>query len=51
VVAIHRLWLAAHALVYPSISRHDEEAAYEAMHGHLLDVQRLSLQSIAEGLG
>jgi GntR family transcriptional repressor for pyruvate dehydrogenase complex len=43
--------LDGHHRILDAISRHDEEAAYEAMHGHLLDVQRLSLQSVAEGLG
>lgn len=43
--------LDGHHRILDAICRHDEEGAYEAMHGHLLDVQRLSLQSVAEGLG
>lgn len=42
--------LAGHRRILEAISAQDEEAAYEAMLAHMLDVQRLSLESLARRL-
>lgn len=42
--------LEGHHRILEAISRHDEEAAYESMQAHLLDVQRLSLETVAHRL-
>lgn len=40
--------LAGHRRLSAAIGDHDSQAAYDAMTAHILDVERLSLQSVAE---
>ena len=40
--------LAAHRRINDAIRRHDSPGAYVAMMDHVLDVERLSLEAIAE---